>query len=751
MLDREKQDSPRSLAESASRLHGQTHVGPGTLERSQTGGDQRERDRAPKAIGSGVRGRTDSPRQTKLILFLDGEGYTTKRGSHRYTYLAASNDDGSIFFDVENKKGLTTKEIFEFLLKLPREALKVGFALGYDWTKWFQDLPNEDVYYIYRPDLRTGKNGPKARRIPHGGQLYGVNLVSTKLSVMSGWNRDKKKYSRTCHVWDLFKFFQRSFVNSLREWKVGSEKEVNAISRMKEKRGSFRGISAKEKAYCQSECRLGAKLTKRLIDSCIEAGLTLREYFGAGSLGAATLRGGPAKEQKQHVLGRMRRAVACAFFGGRFEQSVTGLIPISHGFDLASAYPYAETQLPCLAHGKWVHVRGSHTKVEKAVRKARAACCHYRLKKRSDVRSEGLFERLPPESLPAIPDAITEHARVSKVPWGPFPFRLADGSIIFPSESAGGWVWHFEMLAALDNRRVWPNVELREAWVFRSRCTCAHPFHDEVTGFYRKRLQWGKEGKGLVLKKGLASRYGKRAQTVGSAPFHCAIAAGLITSHTRSELLRAIALSPNSVLSVATDGIITRDVLELRTPVFTDTDPKPLGAWEHKNKDTGPESVFLMRPGMRFLCEKRGKKWIAKDSEEGTTAARGVGVRRLHAERQIILDQWMKKPGAPTKVPRGTIFNGGKLCVGKTKDGIRRLSRYGNWTKADPFQVSYLPLPKRPVMRSGHLLTWALTKHEGESKPYDRMVVRMNKDIRDLERAQDEAECQPDIEDQVSL
>jgi hypothetical protein len=682
-----------------------------------------------------------------MILFLDGEGYTTPRGDHRYTYLAASNEDGSEFFDVENPKGLTSKQILDFLLALPRKALKVGFALGYDWTKWFQDLPDEDVYYIYRPDLRAGKNGPKVRRVPHGGRLYGINLVATKLSIYSDWDRAKKKWSRSSHVWDLFRFFQRSFVNSLKEWKVGTEEEISRIAKMKDQRGNFKAISDREKKYCQSECRLGAALTRRLIEACNEAGLVLREYFGAGSLGAATLRGGPAKKQKQDLSkypAQLRKAVSCAFFGGHFEQSVTGPVAHTHGFDLASAYPYAETQLPCLEHGRWVHVS---RRVEKAVRGARAAVVRYRLPRRVDAVSRPLWGVVSPESLPAIPEGITEHARVSDVPWGPFPYRLKDGTILFPTESAGGWVWHWEALAALDHPEVWPNVELREAWVFRSHCDCSNPFYDEVCGFYRKRLQWGKEGKGLVLKKGLASRYGKRAQTIGSAPFHCAVAAGLITSHTRSELLRAIALDPHGVLSVATDGIITRQKIDLRMPEETNTQPKPLGTWESK----GCSSVFLMRPGMRFEIELGKNGWEPSQSEEGTTAARGVGVRKLHAERQAILDAWKKKPGAPVKVPRGTIFNGGKLCIGKTKDGVRRLSRYGKWTAADPFQVSYLPLPKRPAMTSDfRLMTWALGRSEGESKPYDRMTARMNKDVVELVRADDEAQAQPDEGDQFS-
>lgn len=700
--------------------------------------------------------RTYAPKAGRYVLGLDGEGYTNSKGEHLYTYLAASNADGSIRFDVENKRGLTTQEILDFLLSLPREALKVGFALGYDFTKWLQDLDDRDIYSIYRPELRTTRHGPKPRRIVHAGKLYAINLVATKFTVQGQWSKNDRKWMQNAIVWDLFRFYQRSFVNSLKEWEVGAIEELLAIQAMKEARGNFKAIGDREKKYCQSEVKLLAQLAEKLINACIEAGIPLTDFFGAGSLGAATLKNGPAKDQiVRKMSARMRHAVTCAFFGGRFEQSTRGIVSYSHGFDLASAYPYAETQLPCLKCGTWHHVKGSHEKIEKEVRLARASCVRYKLTPRSDIRSKSFWEVAGPEVLASMPGDLSEKVRVSEVPWGPFPFRLEDGSILFPSESAGGWIWHFEALAALDNPHVWPNVELQEAWVYRSRCKCPPPFLEEVQGFYLKRLEWGKEAKGLVLKKGLASRYGKRAQTIGRAPFHCAVAAGLITSHTRGEILRAIAKARSGwdVLSVATDGIITKNKIKLRIANDTGTSTgkgKPLGMWEHKESG----SIFLLRPGMRFALERKGKGWIPKEEEEGktTTAARGVGVMKLHHERPIILEQWIKDPGKGTTVPRGSIFHGAKLCVGKTKDGVRRLARYGSWASAEPFKVSYLPLPKRPAALSDQrLLTWALTKAEGESMPYNRMVARMRADVIELERARDEADAQPDGGDDLQV
>lgn len=628
-----------------------------------------------------------TPRKGKLVLGLDGEGHSTKDGRHLYTYLAASSSDGSYVRNVENRAGLTTGEVFDFLLSLPKGALLVGFSLGYDYTKWLERLPECELWHLYRQDeprpgqedvscpvhgeksrkarddreelpghcTCRGEHGPRAMRVhledsAGTGALYAVNMMGTKLTVAGGWNLERKKYERRAVVWDLFKFYQRSFVSSLEEWKVGTAEEIAAIAAMKNQRGNFEAIDDREKSYCKSECALLARLAEKLIASCKEAGLELRDYYGAGSLGAATLRNGPAKAQKAKIARGMRRAVACAFFGGRFEHSLRGPTGPTVGYDLASAYPYAETLLPCLAHGRWVHLRGvSHAKLDRAVRGARVALVRYELPARKDLPSRALWNVAGPEALVSLPD-VADDVRVSDVTWGPFPYRLPDGSILFPVESRGGWAWSPEILAALDHPERWPNVVLREAWILRGRCSCGRPYKSEVEGYYAKRLEWGKEGAGLVLKKGLASRYGKRAQTVGAAPFACPIAAGLITSMTRAEILHSLAIGWQDVIGVATDGIISRRKLEL--PRLAEKGaPKPLGAWEEK--DTSP--VFFVRPGMRFSVDL--------ESAEGTTAARGVGVRRLHAERRTILEAWNDDPASPVSVPRGAVFHGAKLSV----------------------------------------------------------------------------------------
>src|SRR5262249_46056518 len=148
--------------------------------------------------------------------------------------------------------------------------------------------------------------------------------------------------------------------------------------------------------------------------------------------------------------------------------------------------------------------------------------------------------------------------------WGPFPFRDEIGSIVYPRSSGGGWLWGDEFFAG---EALFPHAEFVEAWVYDCSCTCK-PFA-AIPGYYRERVKIGKEGPGIVIKLGCNSCYGKIAQSLGGeGPFTSWMWAGLITSGTRAMILRALGAhkNPANLLMVATDGICTRERLDLPKP-----------------------------------------------------------------------------------------------------------------------------------------------------------------------------------------
>ncbi|MDE2107228.1 MAG: hypothetical protein KGL39_59070, partial [Patescibacteria group bacterium] len=248
-------------------------------------------------------------------LGLDGEGFDS--GSV-YSYMACSNTTHEVAI-CEDLRGLKTKDILDWLLELPHKPLKFGFSLGYDYTKWLADLPNDSLYLLCRPESRMppeGEDGPP-RPIDYyvkdaKGKVtdaYQLNLLGTRLSVQKFIGHGKLCDGHYCSgcklgpktvIWDVFKFFQSSFVKACLDWGVITAEEFETLKAMKEKRPNFarpfpgpwgEASSHPEwleiKRYCHLETRKMAELAERLLDAHREAGLTLKQYFGAGSTGAA--------------------------------------------------------------------------------------------------------------------------------------------------------------------------------------------------------------------------------------------------------------------------------------------------------------------------------------------------------------------------------------------------------------------------------------------------------------------------------
>ena len=300
---------------------------------------------------------------------IDGEGQG--RVDHKYVFLAASTADGKRSWSIESPnwqqswdpirrrfrdellEGLSTKACLDFILALPIRSKIFSFAFNYDETKILSDLPNEELYYLFRPETRPAirkSSGPSPvhyRPNPESRRPYELNLQGTKFTIQRGRRRKV--------IWDIFKFYQGKFVEACKAWRVGTSEELAKMSQMKDKRGEFDRESPDEvREYCLDECRKMAELAKRLVDAHAAVGLPLKSFYGAGSSASAMLLSMGIKEKLGAIPSEMTHAVACAFFGGRFENSVVGAFEQTvYNYDISSAYPYQLCFLPCLLHGQW--------------------------------------------------------------------------------------------------------------------------------------------------------------------------------------------------------------------------------------------------------------------------------------------------------------------------------------------------------------------------------------------------------------
>lgn len=660
--------------------------------------------------------------RSPIDFFIDGEGHG--RAPHIYTYLAAVSLDGTTY-DVRNPDGLTTTEILTFLTDtLPNRARLWGFSLGYDKTKWLRDLPRDSIALLYHPEHRRSKDGKRLRDIAWNG--FRLNMQSTKLQVLHCEKGRRRKNWERRVIWDCFKYFQEAFVKAIERWNVVTPEELAFIRRMKASRDEFTPENADEiERYCRLECQIGARLIHALLTAHAAIGLETTVFYGPGSTADALL-------EKHNVADYMapcpewaESAVMTAFSGGRFENLLFGVVPGPlYGYDLASAYPYQAYQLPCLACGVWEYHEGSLDELLPAINAATLAATHV------------YVPRHDPE-----------------LAYAPFPFRDHKNSICYPFDCAT-WVWKQELLAAL-RARYW-TIEATEAITYTTKCD--HRPFDWVPPTYKHRLDLGPDGKGLVLKLALNSgTYGKFAQSVGKAKFNNWVWAGVVTSGCRASIIDAMGACErlDDIVSIATDGIVTRRPLTLPKPLPTDTGTKkPLGGWDDKFKGVAVSDLrgrVLVRPGLNTA-------WPVRDTDEDDTRARGVGRTVFtKAIREIVAAIEAGESGYTIRdIPR---FVGHKSSIkpnGRARQLLPMLSRYpylrailkeedfsqradcGEWI-LDEHILSFDPIPKRTRGEGNKLMVRFM--NGAESRPYKQ--DKLAPETASYREQQDIAEEQP--------
>lgn len=579
---------------------------------------------------------------------LDGEGIG--RDPHRYVMMAWSDADGDCNY-IENMSGLSTEQCLNFILDTPQNSRVCGYYLGYDWTKILKDLPDNAIYRLLRPELRAipPDEGGGFSRVPY--KQYRLHFLSGMMRISDG------KRKRT--VWDIGKYYQAPFVDALEAWDVVAP--LTDIRAMKDKRSEFTDHDRPQvRAYCLSECKALAQLATRLEDAHIDVGISPRSWHGPGSTATALMRTLGIKEKLGNAPAEVEIAADYAFFGGRFEHSTIGQFDDVWGFDIVSAYPYQAYNLPCLVHGRW-----RRTTRRNAIDSATHACVRYR------VRDIG-------------------HKEV----WGPLPCRLSNGTIVFARGGFSGWAWREEYLAAEAN---WDGIEFIEAWILKSECDC-HPFA-ELLRLFRFRIQFGKDGRGRILKLAYNSVYGKLAQTIGFPQFASRIWSGMITSGTRAQLLTLLAkhVDRRNVLALATDGLYSTERVAIPADPLS---PDTLGAWESK----GPDTITLVRPGIYWsespkVARARGlsRKLVSIDTKDEKRKA------RVMAQRAAVLDA-IESDDESVEVGTSELFGGARAGVYRLRNGeVKRSRHYGEWREI-PAKVSLDPGPKRRPDWGLHML-----------------------------------------------
>lgn len=540
------------------------------------------RSLAPKAKGGAHATLLDLP-----ICAIDGEGKTRPNGRHDYTLLSAMWPTGKRC--IEGSK-LSLEQCLDFILDLPDQHVYLGYGLSYDTNMWLLDMPNDAVDEL----LDTGQTRYKQ---------YSIDWVERKYMTIRAYGK-----SRT--VYDVLAFFQVPFVSpdpaivkgACDAWLPQFAADLDFVRLMKGLRGNFQNVPDDEiQRYTYIECDLLGQLMRKFIDALKASQLRPRALYGPGALAAAALEKYRVKQHMAPLPDALQTLARTAYFGGRFDAAVFGWLEDCYQYDIRSAYPHQIRSLPCLKCATFAY-RGTSYDVLMP-------------------RDYGLYH---------VEWRVDPDAR-----WGPFPHRTPQGLIYYPYEGAG-WYHASEVTAALTMFGS-DAIKVVEGWdLVRS---CDHVPFDFVVSLYalRKELESsGNVDQGIVIKLLLNSLYGKLAQQVGrrknqAPPFQCFFWAGAITAGTRAQILDILTTDADNVISIATDGIVATEELDLLLS-------EELGDWECK-----PLTTFAqLSNGVYHAVDTKGKH---------IDRARGLGRGVLDFSKTgTLYKHWKKTRGMGTEL-----------------------------------------------------------------------------------------------------
>lgn len=584
---------------------------------SPSGASRRRLEREQTGVTSAEQHRRES--KDRPFLAIDGEGVNdalvqnATMGKHtvtfqhqRYVLMVASNANGKAHSLSNWDNELGTEQILRWIIGLPKSSILVGYALGYDYTKMLEDVPKHLLVSLYHPDWPEDKPAPPI--IWWRG--WGLRWLNDKLDVVRGKDR------RT--IWDVSKFFQMKFAEALASWVPEAKDELAFVESMKAQRSNLADIDREQvQRYALTECKYLAVMMGRVREACREAAIPLASYYGAGSIAGGLIKThGSAKyrinKAQPSLPGPLVDAIESAFVGGRFESSVHGPVRRTvYETDVSSAYPSAYRGLPCLACGRWVH---------------------------DDANGQGL-------------SLFRVHWNVPDGRWGPFPMRTP--KLAYPLRGEA-WIWADEFWQATTTFP-YSNFQILDAWSYLPACD--HVPHDWVEQRFAQRLAWSKEQRGIVLKLGLNAVYGKYAQRVGGrdGAYTCLTWAGLITSYTRTQLLKALTTPhADSIIAFATDGILSLEDLGIGST------SKTLGGWECKEP---------MQQGAFFIANG-----LVIPFDGSRVRSRGYESTVIRNEMPQLEREW-KKNGINAKVT----FAKRQFVAAKEALKLEDTTLYGEW------------------------------------------------------------------------
>jgi hypothetical protein len=562
------------------------------------------------------------------VMLPSGAVYRDRK--HYYAYLSAS--DGHEIYNPDGR--LSIGEALDFICEIKArnsKAVVVIFGGSYDVTHIFTyALTREQILEL------TGKHLlRRALDIEIDQWTYRIDYRPRKCLTIRRWARGHDRYKvnkrgqrvMTPHlsvqVWDVWGFFQDSFVGVLEKW-LPDDADYEMIKTRKGERNIFDRREIEDiKVYNAAELRCLVRVMEKVKSAIADLDLKITRWDGAGAIAAAMMKHHRVKDHMRQPPPEVFDAARIAYSGGHIEVCKMGYHNGQvHHYDVNSSYPNEFRTLPSLADGEWKHGKGN-----------------------------------PP---PGFTIVRLSYSFARGREFYPLFFRAKDGSILYPRHGCG-WYWMPEFETAQKYHEKFGGIlDVLEWWHFDSRID-TRPFA-WVEDYYaarqryieRARAKGEESGPEKIIKLGLNSIYGKTAQQVGARydrdgdlklPSYFQLEwAGYVTSGCRAKLMEAAIEKPHAIIGFATDGLFSVEPLNLYTP-----ERKELGAWEYRIHD----GITMVMPGVYWL----------HDGEAVKNYSRGFD-RQEMSDALFVHDYWRRKQTiAPIKVTR--LIGLGTACTSK--------------------------------------------------------------------------------------
>lgn len=586
---------------------------------------------------------------------IDGEGITSegnekKRNEHFYNLLVIRNNEYDLQYEMVPRAGeweLRTEDILKRLSTLRRYGTERGhkfvfvmYYFNYDITMWLKDLPVWIKEKLWKSNTAYVK---------YGETVFRLHYLPNKIFEIKTKNSRGEWVGPV--IYDVFGFFQTSFVRALINWNIASEEELTSLDAMKKARSEFSQYSLKSIInYCGQECGYLCRLMDKVKDAFEAENIHVKGWYGAGAVGQALLDRENMQPiiQSQYYLERrmcddsLDTAIMSSYFGGRFELMRQGIVAETHQYDINSAYPYAMLSIPDF----------SQMEIEIA---------------------EEYDEGKHPFALWFVTYDVSSQRNVPL--FGPLPYRGKSGNVVFPHyNSYGIWVHAIELSTAIKlyGRECF---RVHAGYILHPYGRTYYPF-SFINEMATRRLALKRKGdkRNIVLKLAMNSLYGKMAQAIGSKdripPFQNYYLAGYITAHCRAQVLElawSCGENGSDVIQFATDGVFSISPSKLVGTKTSET----LGEWEYTYHD---KSICYLQAGIYFT---QGK---GKETKRRT---RGFAAKRLDAE--TVFEAWQNLGVGGQINAADTRFIG----LGTTV-ATKRWYEYGTW-KIVPHEINLLP------------------------------------------------------------